>query len=141
MSESEGTGGFPDLSDKSAAAATEGRMGGGFEAQSEQLLSFWFGSQPDTPETVRALTAVWFGGDREFDDFPTLDLHLDRPFAIGGGELIAGIDVFNLFNSDAVTDVRRLVNDQDPADPTTLFGSTRLRQAPRTIRLNLGFRW
>lgn len=80
-------------------------------------------------------------GSREHEDFSVVDLSLDRPFALGPGRLIVGATVFNLLDEDAVTAVRTLVNDQDPSDPTSLFGASRFRQAPRTVRIDLAYRW
>ncbi len=80
-------------------------------------------------------------GNREYEDFSRLDLYFDRLFVTGGNEFIVGIDVFNVFNEDAITSVRSFVNGQDPSDPTTLFGSPRFRQQPRTIRINTTFRF
>lgn len=80
-------------------------------------------------------------GNRELEELALVDLSLDRPFDLGPGQLIVGATVFNLLNEDAVTAVRTRVNDQDPGDPTSLFGATRFRQSPRTVRLEIGFRW
>lgn len=80
-------------------------------------------------------------GSREHEDLTILDLSLDRPFALGPGELVVGATVFNVLDEDSVTAVKTLVNEQDPADPTTQFGAVRFRQSPRTIRLNVGYRW
>jgi hypothetical protein len=80
-------------------------------------------------------------GEREYDDFALLDLHLDRPIQVGAGEIVLGLDVFNALDDDAVTSAKTFVNEQDPEDSTTLFGAPRFRLAPRTVRLNVGFRW
>lgn len=80
-------------------------------------------------------------GSRQYDALARLDVRLERDFPIAGRALVAGIEVFNLFNAGTVTTVNSSVNNQDPADPTTLFGATRLRMAPRTIRLNAQFRY
>ena len=80
-------------------------------------------------------------GSRELDEFSRLDLYLDRVFLLGESEIILGVDLFNVFNEDAVTATRTLVNDQDPTDPLTLFGAPLLRQQPRTVRLNATFRF
>ena len=81
-------------------------------------------------------------GSRELDDSTILDLHLDRVFELGGGsDLILGFDLFNLVNDDAVTRINDLVNDQDPSDPSTLFGAPERRVAPRTVRLYASFRF
>ena len=80
-------------------------------------------------------------GSRELDSSFLADVHLDRVFPLGNTELILGFDLFNLFNEDAPTSVNTLVNDQDPSDPSTLFGSPRLRTTPRTSRLYASLRF
>ncbi len=82
-------------------------------------------------------------GSRELDDSTVIDLHLDRVFALGGNnrDVVLGFDVFNLLNDDAVTRIRTDVNDQDPSDPSTLFGAAERRLVPRTFRLYASFRF
>jgi hypothetical protein len=55
--------------------------------------------------------------------------------------LTVSLDVFNVLNEDAVTSIVESVNDQDPDDPTTLFGAPQRREAPRTVRLGLSLRF
>lgn len=74
-------------------------------------------------------------GSRTYDDFMRIDLHLDKEFDLGkSSSLVFGFDIFNLLNDDAATSLNTSVNDQDPDDPSTLFGAVRARQAPRQIR-------
>lgn len=80
-------------------------------------------------------------GSREFEDYSVVDVYLDRPFKIGPTELVVSLDVFNLFDEDAVVSVKQSVNNQIPGDPTTLFGAPRLRQSARTVRLGLTLRF
>ena len=80
-------------------------------------------------------------GSRELGSFTLVDLHLDKVFSLSGNDLVVGFDLFNVFNEDAVTSIRTLVNDQDPSDAATLFGSPRRRVEPRTARLYASFRW
>ena len=80
-------------------------------------------------------------GLRELDDATLVDVHLDRLFRIGDLDLVVGFDIFNLFNDDAVRDLQDVVNEQDPSDPTTLFGAPRRRTAPRATRLYASLRW
>ena len=53
---------------------------------------------------------------------------------------LIALDVFNLFNSGAVTTLKTEVNDQSSEDPTTLFAAPRLRQNPRNIRLYIALK-
>ena len=46
-------------------------------------------------------------------------------------------DLFNAFGADALTSLNTNIGDQDPNDPTSVFGAARLRVAPRTLRLGL----
>ena len=80
-------------------------------------------------------------GTREFDARATLDLHLDRVFPISTVDLVVGLDVFNLFNTDALTDVKTTVNGQISGDDSTLFGAPRFRVPPRTVRLIASLRF
>lgn len=79
-------------------------------------------------------------GSREFDAQGILDLHLDRVVALGGFDAIVGLDVFNVFDSEAVVAAKEIVNNQDPENETTLFGAPRFRVAPRQLRLWASFR-
>ena len=64
-----------------------------------------------------------------------LDVHLERPFAIGGAEVVLAMDVFNLLGESAVTRMNtRLGADGDP-QATSAFGAARAREAPRTLRV------
>ena len=75
-------------------------------------------------------------GSREYDDFSTVDIHLDRPFEFDRGvALTVGLDVFNLFDTDAITSVETDANLSDD------FEAVRLRQAPRTVRLSAALSW
>ncbi|MEM9557413.1 MAG: carboxypeptidase regulatory-like domain-containing protein [Acidobacteriota bacterium] len=80
-------------------------------------------------------------GTREVDSYSILDLHLDRLVDLGRTDLVLGFDVFNLFNEDAVRDLKTSVNDQETDDPTTLFEAPRRRLTPRTLRLYASLRW
>lgn len=80
-------------------------------------------------------------GSRRLEDSTVVDLSLDRPIALGASTLTVSLDVFNVLNEDAVTSIVESVNDQDPDDPTTLFGAPQRREAPRTVRLGLSLRF
>jgi hypothetical protein len=74
-------------------------------------------------------------GTRRLDEFFRFDLHVDYTIPLKRVSPVVAIDVFNLFNGGAVTTLKTEVNDQNTADPTTLFAAPRLRQNPRNIRL------
>ncbi|MCG8461262.1 MAG: TonB-dependent receptor, partial [Holophagales bacterium] len=80
-------------------------------------------------------------GSREREDFSTLDLFVEKEVELGAARLRLGVDVFNLFNEDAELGLVTEVNEQDPGDPSTLFGAVRSRQTPRTVRLNATLRF
>lgn len=90
-------------------------------------------------------------GSREFESSTLLDLHLDRPFALGKSlDLILSVDVFNVLDDDTPTSLVSDVTDQigtfngtgyDVIDPQTQFGTVRLRQQPRTWRLGATLAW
>lgn len=80
-------------------------------------------------------------GSREHEDYLLLDVHLDKAVDLGNTELVLGIDVFNLLNDDAARSVVTTVNEQDPTNPSTLFGAPVRRLSPRTTRLYLSLRF
>lgn len=80
-------------------------------------------------------------GSRTYPGEFLMDLHLDRAFTFGGGAVIVGLDVFNVFGEDAIRSVKSSVAGQVPGDPTTLFGAVRSRTPPRTLRLSTSFRF
>lgn len=74
-------------------------------------------------------------GSRELPSYTVLDLHLDRPIRLTRDlELLLALDVFNVFNEDAVVSLGRELN-------TDSFDRTLGRIAPRTVRLNVGLRF
>ncbi|MEE8135444.1 MAG: TonB-dependent receptor, partial [Gemmatimonadales bacterium] len=75
-------------------------------------------------------------GSRTLDQLFRLDLHVDWTLKVRSVDWLFALDVFNVFNSGAVTEVKNDVNNQDPNDATTLFGATRFFQNPRNIRLS-----
>jgi hypothetical protein len=81
-------------------------------------------------------------GSERYDDQTQLDLRLERAFPVrGAGDVIVGLEMFNVLNTNTVTSVKSSVNDINPADPTSFYGAPRLRLAPRTIRLNTQLRF
>ncbi len=79
-------------------------------------------------------------GNRQFDGQTNLDLRLQRVFSLGANDVIVGLEAFNVFNSNTVTSLNEILNNQDPADPTSLVGATRFRQPPTTFRFNVQYR-
>jgi hypothetical protein len=75
-------------------------------------------------------------GSRTLDQLYRLDLHVDWTLKVRSVDWLFALDVFNVFNSGAVTAIKNDVNNQDPNDATTLFGATRFFQNPRNIRLS-----
>jgi hypothetical protein len=75
-------------------------------------------------------------GSRTYDPRFLLDLHIDKVVPLREIEWVIALDVFNVFNTDAVTSVKTFVNDQITDDPTTAFEAVRFRLPPRTIRLS-----
>jgi hypothetical protein len=79
-------------------------------------------------------------GSRQFSGQANLDVRLQRVFTVGRNDLILGVEAFNLFNGSAATAVNQVLNNQDPATPSSLAGAVRARQAPMTFRLNVQYR-
>ncbi len=80
-------------------------------------------------------------GSRKYDMQALLDLHLEYGIPLRRTRLVLEFDWFNVFNDGAVTSVRTSVNNQDPAQPTTLYGAPRFRVPPSTLRLGASFRF
>ncbi len=79
-------------------------------------------------------------GSRQFDGQLNLDVRLQRVLSIRRHDVIVGFEVFNVFNGDAVSALKRELNNQSPGDVSSLAGAVRLRQPPRVLRLNLQYR-
>ncbi len=80
-------------------------------------------------------------GSRHVDVQGTVNMRLQRVFRIKKTDLLVGTELFNTFNSSAVTAVKTSLNNQSASDPSSLLGAVRLRQAPITIRLNTQIRF
>ncbi len=74
-------------------------------------------------------------GARHYGSRDIVDTHLEWR----RGAYVLTADVFNTLGSDAITLINTNIGDQTPSDPTSSFAATRLRVAPRTLRL--GLRW
>jgi hypothetical protein len=71
-------------------------------------------------------------GDVRFPDFATVDVRVDRTFAVGvaGAKLLASFDMFNLFNANTVMGKRA---NQNAANANQVFGIL----APRIARVGV----
>jgi hypothetical protein len=77
--------------------------------------------------------AVEPAGTRKMDTLTHLDVRAEKKFSVNNQVLSAMVDVFNVFNADAVTLIRN-VNMALPG-----FGTPAQVQLPRQVRL--GVRW
>lgn len=74
-------------------------------------------------------------GNREYDSFSRLDLHVDKAIRFrGDSRLLIGIDVFNALNGDSVTRIDNEVG-------YFTYGNVERRQDPRVMRFQLAYRW
>ena len=81
-------------------------------------------------------------GTYRYPSRTTMDLHLERSFLTRGGELIAQLDAFNVFGSDAVTSIQTSVNGIfDSFAGGSQYGATRGRIPPRTLRFGAAWRF
>ncbi len=120
----------PSLNVTRQATFTAEQQGGGTVTLDERLFQSTVGQSIFT-ETR---------GSRQFDGRTNLDLRLQRVFSLRQNDMIVGLEVFNVFNGSAVTALNEALNNQDPANPTSLAGAVRFRQPPTTVRLNLQYR-
>ncbi|MCC6241489.1 MAG: hypothetical protein IT353_01555, partial [Gemmatimonadaceae bacterium] len=80
-------------------------------------------------------------GSRQLPTQASLDLRAQRVFAVRSHELLVGVELFNLANGQAASEVKTSVNNQVPNDVTSLAGAVRLRQQPLTLRLSSQWRF
>ena len=73
-------------------------------------------------------------GSRQYASRDIVDAHLEWHSRRGP---TLTFDLFNALGSNAIASINTNIGDQDPSDPTSLFGAPRLRIAPRTLRLGL----
>lgn len=79
-------------------------------------------------------------GSRQLEDFSRLDLNLDKVIEIGASRLVLGVDIFNVFDEDAATNIEDAVNGNSP-NPSSQYGAVLGRQAPRIVRFSGSYRW
>lgn len=126
---------------------------------SNLLLEFQLPDTSSTGDPPADLLGVYFAtttgqrifvrprGSFRYPGRTSLDLHLERWFSLGRVEASAALDVFNALGASSVTEVETSVNatptlggSVDPEFPT-LYGETRNRMPPRTLRVGVGLRW
>jgi hypothetical protein len=73
-------------------------------------------------------------GSRFYPSRDILDLHLEWR---APRRAVVAVDLFNALGSNAITLINTNIGDQTPSDPTSTFAATRLRVAPRTLRVGL----
>jgi len=73
-------------------------------------------------------------GARQYASRDVIDFHWEWR---APRRAVVALDLFNAFGADALTSVNTNIGDQDPNDPTSVFGAARLRVAPRTLRLGV----
>jgi hypothetical protein len=71
------------------------------------------------------------------DDVWSLDLMGGYRFPLGGLDLVLRVDIFNVFDNDAVTEVEERAED-DAGAPNPLYGEAVVHQVPRRVRLGFG---
>lgn len=79
-------------------------------------------------------------GSRQLLSQQNLDVRLQKVLPLRRHEVIIGLEVFNVFNANAIATVNEQVNAHNAADATSFVGAVRFRQPPTTLRLNLQYR-
>jgi len=82
-------------------------------------------------------------GTYRYPSRTSVDFHLERSFLSRGGELVAQLDAFNVFGSDALTSIQTSVNGLfDAFSPgSSEFGKVRGRVPPRALRFGAAYRF
>jgi outer membrane receptor protein involved in Fe transport len=73
-------------------------------------------------------------GDRQYQSRDLVDAHLEWRTP---KRAVVTFDLFNVFGADALTSLNTNIGDQEPSDPTSVFGAARLRVPPRTLRIGM----
>lgn len=71
----------------------------------------------------------------------SLDLHLERGFAIGRAELSLMLDAFNALGANTISEIQTSVNGNLDPEAYSAYGQTRQRVPPRTLRIGAGVRF
>jgi hypothetical protein len=80
-------------------------------------------------------------GTYRYPSRTSLDLHLERAFRLGRGQVQVSLDAFNALGASTVTEVQTSVNGSLDRDFPSLYGEIRQRTAPRTIRVGVTVLW
>ena len=80
-------------------------------------------------------------GSRQLPVQASLDLRLQRVIPVRTSEMLVGIELFNIFNGQAASEVKTSVNNQVAGDATSFVGAVRVRQQPFTLRLSTQLRF
>jgi len=73
-------------------------------------------------------------GSRQYASRDIVDTHVEWR---ARRDISVTCDAFNLFGSNALVAINTNIGDQEPSDPTSVFGAPRQRVSPRTLRLGL----
>jgi len=73
-------------------------------------------------------------GSRQYASRDVVDTHLEW---LARRDIVLTCDAFNLLGSDALVLINTNIGDQEPSDPTSIYGAPRRRVSPRTLRLGL----
>lgn len=71
----------------------------------------------------------------------SLDVHIERAFTLGRGELIASLDAFNTLGASTVSEIQTSVNGNLDPEAYSAYGAVRNRVAPRTVRVGAAVRF
>ena len=73
-------------------------------------------------------------GSRQYASRDILDAHLEWR---ARRRIVVMCDAFNLLGSNALVLINTNIGDQEPSDPTSMFGAPRRRVSPRALRLGV----
>jgi len=79
-------------------------------------------------------------GSRQLSSQQNVDLRLQKVLSLRRHDVIVGLEVFNVFNANAITTVNDQLNAASATDTSSFVGAVRFRQPPTTLRLNLQYR-
>ena len=80
-------------------------------------------------------------GSYRYPSRTSLDLHLERGFGFGNTELSLALDAFNALGANTISEIQTSVNGNLDPDAFSLYGQTRQRVQPRTLRIGAGVRF
>jgi len=80
-------------------------------------------------------------GSYRYPSRTSLDLHLERGFGFGSTEVSLALDAFNALGANTISEIQTSVNGNLDPDAFSLYGQTRQRVPPRTLRIGAGVRF